>query len=621
MFRFNGGCFTIRLQNWHRSDQTPDTIQTLDIEFPPTNDWMPLPQHISVLSNADDSNKQAVWGTFPSVSANTSITTTQLAAGNAWRRDHYNFLNLNKRFQGNEAQRGTEGVELLTIRPGDIVLGVGIDPNGPTRGDFRKLMLENNVESSWFAPHPSYHTPKTAFANLPYSNTPSGRANLSQALLGRFASAVRSSPSSSQYDMPSGGNSMQFGWRAENPTSSINIALNTDQTSSRDEASPSTRGTLVPGVVFRNAGMPVAAYNQPGALMSNNRLGDWTSGTANMPDGGFFRQIDTGRFTSRMGGYFERAAEPGASGEQQLMSFEPMRQVSSPGMFSGILTPDSNGNLAPWQTLLFTPSPAAGFNPKDYSGFNPSFHYGFASPADHYLLDLFWMPACEPYPISDRLSTAGKVNLNQQLMPFINIERTTSLRGALRPTLLAAVEDSEASTTNTYKWTRNNSSNPIASRYAIDGNQTIIQFKNRFNAGELFRTATEVSEIPLIPEGQTGATISNWWSARRITSDTLREQPYVSLLSRVTTKSNTFTVHYRVQALRQPPRTGRSWAEWDEARDQVVGEYRGATTIERFLDPNAQNIPDYTQVNLSGNYDPIDKFYRWRVLSQKQFAP
>jgi hypothetical protein len=79
-------------------------------------------------------------------------------------------------------------------------------------------------------------------------------------------------------------------------------------------------------------------------------------------------------------------------------------------------------------------------------------------------------------------------------------------------------------------------------------------------------------------------------------------------------------VHYRVQALRQPPRVGRNWDEWDEGRDQVVGEYRGSTTIERFLDPNAK-IPDYTQVNLSSDYDPIDKFYRWRVLSQKQFAP
>jgi hypothetical protein len=126
----------------------------------------------------------------------------------------------------------------------------------------------------------------------------------------------------------------------------------------------------------------------------------------------------------------------------------------------------------------------------------------------------------------------------------------------------------------------------------------------------------------LVPSDGSGNPLNpnTFWSTRRVTSDTLREQPYVSLLSRVTTKSNTFTVHYRVQALRQPPRVGRNWDEWDEARDQVVGEYRGSTTIERFLDPNAK-IPDYTQVNLSSDYDPIDKFYRWRVLSQKQFAP
>ncbi len=32
---------------------------------------------------------------------------------------------------------------------------------------------------------------------------------------------------------------------------------------------------------------------------------------------------------------------------------------------------------------------------------------------------------------------------------------------------------------------------------------------------------------------------------------------------------------------------------WDWLRGAVTGEYRGATTIERFLDPNNPGIPDY----------------------------
>jgi hypothetical protein len=159
-------------------------------------------------------------------------------------------------------------------------------------------------------------------------------------------------------------------------------------------------------------------------------------------------------------------------------------------------------------------------------------------------------------------------------------------------------------------------------RRPLDVAETMKSFGARFSTGQFYRTATEATTSAFIPQGETFAGINSFWSSTRdLTSDTLREQPYTALLSRVTTKSNTFTVHYRVQALRQAPRPGRNWAEWVEGQDQVVGEYRGSTTIERFLDPNEPNIPDYTQVNLSGNYDPIDRFYRWRVLSQKQFAP
>ena len=149
----------------------------------------------------------------------------------------------------------------------------------------------------------------------------------------------------------------------------------------------------------------------------------------------------------------------------------------------------------------------------------------------------------------------------------------------------------------------------------------MADFKTRFEAGDIFRSASEVCTIRLVPAGETLTSLNTWWGARRLTGDNLREAPYKALYSRVTTKSNTFTVHYRVQALKQVNRGGRDWAKWEEAKDVIAGEYRGATTIERFLDPNAPNLPNYATVSLTGAYDPIDRWYRWRVLSEKQFAP
>ena len=55
------------------------------------------------------------------------------------------------------------------------------------------------------------------------------------------------------------------------------------------------------------------------------------------------------------------------------------------------------------------------------------------NPPDHLIMDLFDMPVVEPYPISEPFSTAGKINLNYQIMPFGSyIRRETAMRALLR---------------------------------------------------------------------------------------------------------------------------------------------------------------------------------------------
>jgi uncharacterized protein (TIGR02600 family) len=55
-------------------------------------------------------------------------------------------------------------------------------------------------------------------------------------------------------------------------------------------------------------------------------------------------------------------------------------------------------------------------------------------------MDLFWMPVVEPYAISEPFSTAGKVNLNYQMVPFQNyIRRATGIHAVMKGELLAAV--------------------------------------------------------------------------------------------------------------------------------------------------------------------------------------
>jgi hypothetical protein len=112
------------------------------------------------------------------------------------------------------------------------------------------------------------------------------------------------------------------------------------------------------------------------------------------------------------------------------------------------------------------------------------------------------------------------------------------------------------------------------------------------------------------------STINTYWNTRRLTGDNSRERPYATIYPRLTTKSNTYTIHVRVQSLQKNATS--SPAVWDESTDAVTGEYRGYQTIERYVDPNNPDIPDYANPL---NNTPLGAFYKTRILASKQFGP
>jgi hypothetical protein len=123
--------------------------------------------------------------------------------------------------------------------------------------------------------------------------------------------------------------------------------------------------------------------------------------------------------------------------------------------------------------------------------------------------------------------------------------------------------------------------------------------------------------------------MSQYWATQTLTADNMREKPYADIYPRVTTKSNTYTVYMRVQTLRKRPLVGGSTAakdkfylEWNEGQDQVLAEYRGATTIERYLDPQDRRITEPTRTDyLDPDKKSLEPIYRFRVIESKRFAP
>lgn len=355
-----------------------------------------------------------------------------------------------------------------------------------------------------------------------------------------------------------------------------------------------TGGKYVAGLNYNSKWIPDIPSTAAGAN-TPEATGDYDNAIGRAMDGPLINKPDEGA-TKRIAGripYFDNSGAEYVGGQT---FFSPNRQMPSPGMFGSLPTGVKAG--IPWRTLLFRPQPS---------------HFGAGSPPDHLWLDLFWMPVVEPYAISDRFSTSGKINLNYQILPFTYIKRSTGLRALFKSEKVTAIPNNKAAS---YK----GGTNPDLFRKDIDADVTLGQFEARFDAGEVFRSASEICDAHIVPVGQAVAGMQAFWTANALTGDNTRERIYTTLYPRLTARSNTYTVHFRVQALRKVP--GSAAGTWTEGRDQVAGEYRGSTTIERFINASNPRIPNYAEnPSQIPSLDPLDKFYKWRVIQNRQFAP
>ena len=383
-----------------------------------------------------------------------------------------------------------------------------------------------------------------------------------------------------------------------------------------------------------NSKPPILPKGVNGVQRKDGVPGDWDRGISKHMNGAMGNKVDEGntrfRYSDSPGGrmpyYRGRAIE-----ETGQSYFTPNRQFPSAVMFGSL--PTGVKANKPWQTLLFRPDRESGSN--GHPGAQSS-----AGPADHLMLDLFHLPVIEPYAISEPFSTAGKVNMNYVIAPFgyakgaagnvgtmskrrSYIRRDTAVRGVLKSTFRMAVPNSEPDA--------GHSEDPLGTnrtkinRFPIDLDKTIEAMEARLNDQSkdlasrpmtLFRSASEICDIDLVPNGLSvnGSWASFWEDSYAMTGDNMRERPYAHIFPRLTTKSNVFTVHMRCQAIKKAP--GSAVNAFDPVKDQIVGEYRGASIVERFIDPNDPNLKDYDHAK-----SKVDDHYRYRVVATKQFAP
>lgn len=337
---------------------------------------------------------------------------------------------------------------------------------------------------------------------------------------------------------------------------------------------------------------------------------DWDNGTGIAPDGSYWNKVDDVAQVSfgNEPPYFTRQVWDGSTPDGRDETSAPNQQVPSGAIFGSINSAAASG--LQWTTYLFRPEITDG----GHLGARDRTVQGdrTGAPPDHAMLDWFWMPIVQPYAISERFSTAGKINMNYRIAPFSYIRRATGLHAAFKSERLLAIP---ASAGQTYKDLGRASSN-TGWRKRIDAEETLKQFEEKFDEGEFFRTESEICEQFLVPRGESLSGMETFWEDHRLTGDNTMERPYANLYPRLTTKSNVFRVHMIAQTLRKSRTSDPT--RFDPDLDTSVGEYRGEVLVERAIDPNDTEIPDYIE---EPDAPRLDQFYQYRILYTRRFAP
>ncbi|MDR0534464.1 MAG: Verru_Chthon cassette protein A [Verrucomicrobiales bacterium] len=552
-FSFAGGPLTIKIYNVKGDGSLNALIQTVNVNFPSAT--FPVP-------GLAPGNIQ-VAHTSPKPSPVNYRTFVNLSGDNLYATGTTGVATTG-RFNAN--------MTLPPITSSDVVESVVV------AGDPRLVAAQQTVPADFFTTHPNYGT------------------------LNQFAHILRAG-----FDAPfygaSGGKLVNLSSPSYSGYEAQHLQNNVEPVNSGTAATEMAWGKYV----SKEPDVPTST----GVTTSEGLPGDWDTGIGNERDGAFINKADEGDVSTNsssgaLQAYFGLDYNDALVG---VTFFSPNRLIPSAGVFGSL--PSEVFANRPWQTLLFRPGPRG--------------HRGLDSPPDYLLLDLFHMPVVEPYAISEPLSTAGRINMNYQIVPFTYINRDTGIRAVLKSEMVVSIPDAKA---DKYK-TNSNVAYPGAPfdsttyRWNINMAATLQQFQQRFDSGDIFHSAAEICSVDLVPDdgvapsNPTRDLMDNYWNTHRLTGDNLREKTYANIYPLLTTQSNTYTVHMRVQTLKKSA-SGNA-GEWDETRDKITGEFRGSQTIERYVDPNDRGLVDYADP--SNSNQTLDGHYHFRVVNAKQFSP
>ncbi len=607
-----------------------ETIQTINLRFPGSG-RLPIP-----FQGTKDEKPDALGNSKPYFAPNT--LTGRLAG------------------RYSEPKPGSPSNPGFIWAHGDALLQMDLAAGGPSGGDLRLLAARQNLSAlesgSWFAG--AGYDSSSAVAYTSHSPALTNEAIKTHLLHDPLVTDTKLPGYSKGWRfrgtaMPTFASSDNHAWLPYE--ANTNNSLGKGISMIGENSSRQIGGQVIPNArVDWNCYVP---REMRLALNADQGAGDYDAGVlwkgpfTNKPDDGvgfdsattdFYPYISTGAVTLL------------AAGETFS---SPSRQMPSPGVLGS--QPTGVKSLRPWQTLLFSPVPAARFGVPASAGTGlprisaPAVaacpHVGernrkvsadgksvaaAGAPPDHMILDLFHMPVVEPYAISEPFSTAGRINMNYEIRPFTHIRRASGMHAVLKPLLIQARGDGAMTGNVSYLHEVNIDATLNNTDVDSTPGKWWKDFEQRFASGELFLSASEICEVPLIPKsgrskdllpalGSTffagssySGNLASFWLANRFTADNQREEPYTYLYPRLTTRSNTFSVHYRVQALSRQFSTNPASRN---SANAILGELRGSRTIERYIDLEAVDKDFATDTSGA----TVEDYYRFREIGARSF--
>jgi uncharacterized protein (TIGR02600 family) len=578
-FGFSGGTLTFTITD----NAGTTTHQVINVNLPPIPS-LPVPLDTYTTN----------WVSTPTVPQ----TTVSFNGPGAWTSGNLPWVNALNPSMGSTNLGRTIQQSNHRFRPEDVVRAVGV-----AHGDFRLIAANPSVGTNSYATIDGGTN-----VNAYYSSDPNQR--IAHNFVGEYPYST-------------------IGGRF--PHANYYISTNTTFTAGLTNSVTSEFGPLTnsssPPINWTTNGLYTRINGDSVRPTTTAVTGDFDNGYGAAGDGPYIGFADEGnarifqfRYTGEANTSF---AVPYLDGSGALLPvgagfFSPNRLVPSAGIMGSL--PTGVFSQIPWQTLLFRPAALT----------SPT-HPGLNNPPDYLLLDLFNMPVVEPYAISEPLSTAGRVNMNYQILPFTYIKRSTAVQAALHTELLTAIPNARMSDQGrksggpgTSAATRDSRN----SRWPLNLNTntgTLRGFEDRFASNDIFRSAAEICSIPLVPTNSTWSAVNGgtFWPNYSLTGDNSKERPYARIYPKLTTKSNTYTVHYRVEVLKKSPNS-TSQNTWADGTDKVISTYRGSTTIERYVNPRDPGLPDYASITTlppRREENPLPNFYKFRILGERQFNP